>query len=455
MHKDLNPAAAPMPSSLPSAGQPASLDAFWMPFTASRQFKSAPRMLAKAKDMHYWTPEGRQVLDAVAGLWCVNAGHARPKIVKAIAEQAEEMDFAPGFNMAHPKSFELAEKLITITPQGLDKVFFTNSGSEAVETALKMAIGYHRARGEGQRTRLIGRERGYHGVNFGGISVGGIAGNRKTFGPMLGGVDHLRHTHDLKNNAFTRGQPEHGAELADDLERAVALHDASTIAAVIVEPVAGSTGVLIPPKGYLERLRAICDKHGILLIFDEVITGFGRLGSPFAATHFNVTPDLMTVAKGISNGCVPMGAVFAKRALHDAFMTGPEHVVEFPHGYTYSAHPLACAAALATLETYEDEALLTRGAKMAPMFEHAVHSLQESPHVIDIRNIGLVGAIELDPVPGMPGKRGFDVMRACFEAGVLVRSTGDIIALSPPLIVEESHIDQAISTIADVLKTVS
>ena len=455
MHKDLNPAAAPTPGSMPTASAPASLDAFWMPFTASRQFKSAPRMLAKAKDMHYWTPEGRQVLDAVAGLWCVNAGHARPKIVKAIAEQAEEMDFAPGFNMAHPKSFQLAEKLVTITPPGLDKVFFTNSGSEAVETALKMAIGYHRAKGEGQRTRLIGRERGYHGVNFGGISVGGIAGNRKTFGPMLGGVDHLRHTHDLKKNAFTHGLPEHGAELADDLERIVALHDASTIAAVIVEPVAGSTGVLIPPKGYLERLRAICDKHGILLIFDEVITGFGRLGSPFAATHFNVTPDLMTVAKGISNGCVPMGAVFAKRAIHDAFMTGPEHVVEFPHGYTYSAHPLACAASLATLETYEDEGLLTRAAKMAPMFEHAVHSLQESPHVIDIRNIGLVGAIELDSVPGAPGKRGFDVMRACFDAGVMVRSTGDTIALSPPLIVEESHIDQAISTLADVLKTIS
>ena len=315
-----------------------------------------------------------------------------------------------------------------------------------------MAIAYHRARGEGQRTRLIGRERGYHGVNFGGISVGGIAGNRKTFGGMLGGVDHLRHTHDPKKNAFTRGIPEHGAELADDLERIVTLHDASTIAAVIVEPVAGSTGVLIPPKGYLERLRAICDKHGILLIFDEVITGFGRLGSPFAATHFNVTPDLMTVAKGITNGCVPMGAVFAKRAIHDVFMNGPEHMVEFPHGYTYSAHPLACAASLGTLETYADEDLLTRASRMAPAFEHAVHSLQESPHVIDIRNIGLVGAIELESIPGAPGKRAFDIFRECFERGVLIRVTGEIIALSPPLIVEETHIDQAISTIADVLK---
>jgi beta-alanine--pyruvate transaminase len=452
MHKDLNPAAAP--AATPAGGTvPASLDAFWMPFTASRQFKSKPRLLAKAKDMHYWTPDGRQILDAVAGLWCVNAGHSRPKIVAAITAQAAEMDFAPPFNMAHPKAFALADKLVALAPKGLDKVFFTNSGSEAVDTALKMAIAYHRARGEGQRTRLIGRERGYHGVNFGGISVGGIAGNRKSFGTMVGGVDHLRHTHDLKRNAFTRGIPEHGAELADDLERIVTLHDASTIAAVIVEPIAGSTGVLIPPKGYLERLRAICDKHGILLIFDEVITGFGRLGSPFAATHFNVTPDLMTVAKGITNGCVPMGAVFALGAIHDVFMTGPEHVVEFPHGYTYSAHPLACAASLGTLETYADEGLLTRGAKMAPAFEHAVHSLRESPHVIDIRNIGLVGAIELDSIAGSPGKRAFDIFRECFERGVLIRTTGDIIALSPPLIVEESHIDQAISTIADVLKT--
>jgi len=453
MHKDPNPAAAP---SLPPSPRDASaldLDAFWMPFTASRQFKSAPRLLAKAKDMYYWTPDGRKVLDAVAGLWCVNAGHARPKIVRAIAEQAEEMDFAPPFNMAHPKAFELATKLVALTPAGLDKVFFTNSGSESVDTALKMAVAYHRARGEGQRTRLIGRERGYHGVNFGGISVGGIAGNRKSFGTMVGGVDHLRHTHNLKKNAFSHGVPEHGAELADDLEGIIALHDASTIAAVIVEPVAGSTGVLLPPKGYLERLRAICDKHGILLIFDEVITGFGRLGSPFAATHFGVTPDLMTAAKGITNGCVPMGAVFAKRAIHDVFMQGPEYAVEFPHGYTYSAHPLACAASLATLETYADEGLLTRAATMAPSFEHALHSLDELPHVIDVRNIGLVGAIELEPVAGAPGKRGFDIFRSCFERGVLVRVTGDIIALSPPLIVEGAHIDQAISTIADVIKT--
>jgi beta-alanine--pyruvate transaminase len=452
MHKD-DPATTLPAAAL--ANKPATkqaMDAYWMPFTANRQFKQSPRLLAKASGMHFWTPEGRQILDGIAGLWCVNAGHARPKITKAIAEQTAEMDFAPPFNMGHPKAFELAERLIELTPAGLNRVFYTNSGSEAVETALKMAIGYHRARGDGARTRLIGRERGYHGVNFGGISVGGIVGNRKSFGPLLPGVDHMRHTHDLSRNAFSRGVPEHGAELADDLERLVALHDASTIAAVIVEPVAGSTGVLLPPKGYLQRLRSICDKHGILLIFDEVITGFGRLGSPFAATHFGVTPDLMTVAKGITNGCVPMGAVFAKQSIHDAFMTGPEHLIEFLHGYTYSAHPLACAAALGTLETYADDGLLTRGATMAPVFENALHSLKGVPHVIDIRNIGLVGGIELDPIPGNPGKRAFDTFLECWERGVLVRTTGDTIALSPPLIVASSHIDQMVSTIADVLK---
>ena len=453
MYKDdpatLTPA---VPAANPAVPAP-KMDAHWMPFTANRQFKNAPRMLAKASGMHYWTPEGRQILDGVAGLWCVNAGHGRPRITRAISEQAAEMDFAPGFNMGHPKSFELAERLIELTPAGLDKVFFTNSGSEAVETALKMAIGYHRARGEGARTRLIGRERGYHGVNFGGITVGGIVGNRKLFGPLLPGADHLRHTHDLARNAWSRDVPAHGAELADDLERLVALHDASTIAAVIVEPVAGSTGVLLPPKGYLQRLRSICDKHGILLIFDEVITGFGRLGSAFAATHFDVEPDLMTVAKGITNGCVPMGAVFATSAIHDAFMTGPEHLIEFPHGYTYSGHPLACAAALGTLDTYREEGLLTRAATMAPVFEDALHSLRGVPGVIDVRNIGLVGGIELEPIPGQPGKRAFDVFLGCWERGVLVRTTGDTIALSPPLIVESGQIDQLVSTIADVLKT--
>jgi len=353
--------------------------------------------------------------------------------------------------MGHPRAFELAERLVEITPPGLNKVFFTNSGSESVETALKIALAYHRARGEGARTRLIGRERAYHGVNFGGISVGGMVANRKMFGTLLAGVDHIRHTHDARN-LFSRGQPEHGAELADDLERLVALHDASTIAAVIVEPVAGSTGVLIPPKGYLQRLREICDRHGILLIFDEVITGFGRVGAPFAATRFDVTPDLMTVAKGMTNGSVPMGAVFARQQIHDTFMSGPEHLIEFFHGYTYSAHPLACAAGIATLQTYAEEELLTRGAQLEQRFGNAVHALRGLPHVIDVRNIGLVGAIEMEPVEGEPGKRAFNVFLDCWNRGVLVRTTGDTVALSPPLIIEDSHIDQIVGTLADAIK---
>ncbi len=428
------------------------MDAHWMPFTANRQFKKAPRLLAKASGMHYWTPEGRQILDGVAGLWCVNAGHARPKIVQAIQEQAAEMDYAPPFQMGHPKAFELADAVSKLTPAGLNRVFFTNSGSEAVETALKIALAYHRTRGEAARTRLIGRERGYHGVNFGGISVGGMVGNRKMFGTMIAGVDHLRHTHDPAKNAFSRGQPAHGAELADDLERLVALHDASTIAAVIVEPVAGSTGVLVPPQGYLQRLRDICDKHGILLIFDEVITGFGRTGSPFAAQTFGVTPDLMCVAKGISNGCVPMGAVIAKQGIHDAFMNGPEHVIELFHGYTYSAHPLACAAGLGTLATYADEGLLTRASQMEATFADAVHGLRDLPNVIDIRNIGLVGGIELAPIAGEPGKRAFNVFLDCWDKGLLIRTTGDTIALSPPLIIEPQHIEQIVSTLAGAIR---
>ncbi|WP_298235936.1 aspartate aminotransferase family protein [uncultured Azohydromonas sp.] len=429
-----------------------SLDAHWMPFTANRQFKQAPRLLARAEGMHYWTPEGRQVLDGVAGLWCVNAGHARPRIVQAIAQQASVLDYAPPFQMGHPQAFELAEELVRLTPPGLDRVFFTNSGSESVETALKMALAYHRVRGEGSRTRLIGRERGYHGVNFGGISVGGIVGNRKLFGTLLSGVDHLRHTHDPARNAYSFGQPAHGAELADDLERLCALHDPSTIAAVIVEPVAGSTGVLLPPVGYLQRLREICDRHGILLIFDEVITGFGRTGQPFGAQTFGVTPDLMTVAKGLTNGCVPMGAVFAKRAIHDAFMHGPEQLIEFPHGYTYSAHPLACAAALATLRTYEEEQLLTRAGELHDYFGQAIHSLKGLPHVVDVRNIGLVGGVELAPMPDAPAKRAFNVFLDCWEQGVLIRTTGDTIALSPPLIIEKSHIDRIVDTLAGALR---
>ncbi|RQO58466.1 aspartate aminotransferase family protein [Paucibacter sp. KBW04] len=428
------------------------LDAYWMPFTANRQFKKAPRLITAADGMYFTDDKGRQVLDSIAGLWCVNAGHNRPKIVQAIQKQAAELDFAPPFQMAHPKAFELAERLAALSPAGLNKVFFTNSGSESVETALKMAIAYHRVRGEGARTRLIGRERGYHGVNFGGISVGGMVANRKMFGTMLGGVDHIRHTHDPARNAYSVGQPAHGAEFAEDLERLIALHDASTIAAVIVEPVAGSTGVLIPPQGYLQRLREICDKHGILLIFDEVITGFGRTGNPFAAQTFGVTPDLMTVAKGLTNGCVPMGAVFAKQGIYDTFMNGPEHLIEFFHGYTYSAHPLACAAALGTLDTYAEEGLLTRATQMQSLFAEALHSLKGEPNVIDVRNIGLVGGIELASLPGEPAKRAFNIFLDCWDKGVLIRTTGDTIAMSPPLIIEPQHIAHIIDTVRGALR---
>ena len=427
------------------------LDAFWMPFTANRQFKQAPRMLVAAEDMHYTTDDGRQILDGTAGLWCVNAGHKRPKIVEAIQKQAAELDYAPAFQMGHPKAFELASRLAAMAPQGMDHVFFTNSGSESVETALKIALAYHRAKGDAGRTRLIGRERGYHGVNFGGISVGGIVANRKSFGTLLTGVDHMRHTHDPDRNAFTRGQPEHGAELADDLERICALHDPSTIAAVIVEPMAGSTGVLMPPKGYLERLRAICDKHGILLIFDEVITGFGRLGSPFAADHFGVTPDLITTAKGLTNGVIPMGAVLARKEIYDAFMTGPENMIELFHGYTYSGNPIACAAGLATLDTYQEEGLLTRAAELDGYWADALHSLRDCPNVIDIRNMGLIGAIELSPIEGAPTKRAFQAFLDAYEQGLLIRTTGDTIALSPPLIIEKSHIDFLFDTLRNVL----
>jgi len=433
---------------------PNDLSAFWMPFTANRQFKQAPRMFVSAKDMHYTTSDGRKVLDGTAGLWCVNAGHCRPKITEAIQHQAAELDYAPAFQMGHPIVFELANRLVDIAPKGMDHVFFTNSGSESVDTALKMAIAYHRARGEGARTRLIGRERGYHGVNFGGISVGGIVNNRKMFGTLLGGVDHMPHTHLPEKNAFSKGVPEHGAELANELERIVALHDASTIAAVIVEPVAGSTGVILPPKGYLQKLREICTKHGILLIFDEVITGFGRLGTPFAADYFGVTPDIMTTAKGVSNGVIPMGAVFVKKEIHDAFMTGPEHMIEFFHGYTYSGNPIACAAALGTLDTYKEEGLLTRGEELAPYWEDALHSLKGEPHVIDIRNIGLIGAIELAPIAGSPTKRAFSAFVKAFERGALIRTTGDIIALSPPLIITKGQINELIDHVREVLRAI-
>ena len=431
---------------------PNDLSAFWMPFTANRQFKKAPRMLVSADRMHYRTADGREVLDGVAGLWCCNAGHNRPKIVEAIRQQAGELDYAPAFQMGHPKAFELANRLRDMAPQPMEHVSFTNSGSEAVETALKIAIAYQRAIGQATRTRLIGRERGYHGVNFGGISVGGIVNNRKFFGTLLNGVDHLPHTHQPALNAFSRGEPEHGANLADELERIVALHGPETVAAVIVEPVAGSTGVLIPPKGYLKRLRELTRKHGILLIFDEVITGFGRLGAPFAADYFDVMPDMITCAKGLTNGVIPMGAVLATKEIHDAFMQGPEHVIELFHGYTYSGNPIASAAGLATLETYREEGLFERAAEIAPYWEDAVHSLKGLPHVIDIRNLGLIAGVELEPIAGEPTRRAFSAFLDAYEHNVMIRTTGDIIAMSPPLIIEKSHIDTLIGTVADVLK---
>ncbi|HZS65465.1 MAG TPA: aspartate aminotransferase family protein [Burkholderiales bacterium] len=426
--------------------------AFWMPFTANRQFKKAPRLLARAEGMYYWTPEGRQILDACAGLWCVNAGHCRPKIVQAIQRQAAQMDFAPTFQMGHPIAFEFAERLAAIAPERFKRVFFTNSGSEAVDSALKIALAYHRARGEPGRFRLIGRERGYHGVNFGGMSVGGLGPNRKLFGPGVAGVDHIRHTHDVARNAFSRGQPAHGAELAEDLERLCTLHDPSTIAALIVEPVPGSAGVLIPPVKYLERLREICTKHGILLIFDEVITGFGRLGKPFGSQRLGVMPDLFTIAKGMTNGTVPMGAVMVREDLYDAFMQGPDGIELF-HGYTYSGHPLACAAGIGAMDTYEEEGLLERAATLEKHWENAIHALKGERNVIDIRNYGLMGAIELAPRQGAPGSRGYHALVKCFEAGVLTRYTADTLAFSPPLIVEKAQIDRIFETVRKVLQT--
>jgi beta-alanine--pyruvate transaminase len=431
-----------------------SLDAFWMPFTANRQFKEAPRLLVGASDMHYTSHDGRKILDGTAGLWCSNAGHCRPRITQAIQAQAAKMDFAPAFQMAHPLAFEAASRIATMLPEGLDHVFFSNSGSEAVDTALKIALAYHRVRGEGARTRLIGRERGYHGVGFGGISVGGIGNNRKQFGAMLNGVDHLPHTHDLAKNAFSRGQPLHGAELADTLERLVALHDPSTIAAVIVEPLAGSTGVLPPPIGYLQKLRDITNKYGILLIFDEVISGFGRLGTPFATDRFGITPDILTLAKGITNATVPMGATVASNQVYDAFMAGPPGAIEFFHGYTYSSHVLACAAAIATLDTYRDESLFERAAELSPLFEEAAHSLQGTKNVIDIRNLGLVAGIELASRPGAVGARAYEVFVKAYEAGILIRTTGDIIALSPPLIISRAQIDELFTTLRTMINEV-
>ncbi len=432
-------------------------DYFWMPFTANRQFKAQPRLVEQAKGMYYTSSDERQILDGTAGLWCVNAGHAHPVITEAISQQAATLDFAPPFQMSHPLAFQAAEDLAAIAPDGLNRVFFCNSGSEAVDTALKMVLAYHRLRGDTLRTRLIGRERGYHGVGFGGIAVGGIAGNRKHFGPTLAGVDHLRHPLDISKNAFSRGLPEHGAALADEFEqRLLALHDPATVAALIVEPVQGSAGVILPPKGYLEKLRAICDKHGIVLIFDEVITGFGRLGSAFAADFFSIKPDIICCAKGLTNASVPMGAVIAKQEIYDTFMqAAPADTIEFYHGYTYSAHPLACAAAIASLSVYEDEKLFGRAAKLAPHFEAAAHKLRGLPHVKDIRNLGLICGIELESRPGKPTARAYEVFTKCFwQKNILVRTTGDIIALSPPLIINEEQIDTLFNAIAEVLITV-
>ena len=432
--------------------RPNDIDSFWMPFTANRAYKSAPRLLARASGMHYYTPEGREVIDGTAGLWCVNAGHGRREITEAIQHQAAVMDFAPTFQLGHPIAFQAAAKLAELTPPGLDRVFFTNSGSESADTALKIALAYHRARGEAGRVRLIGRERGYHGVGFGGMSVGGIGGNRKQFGALLPAVDHLPHTHAPAHNAFSRGQPEWGAHLADVLEDLVALHGAETIAAVIVEPLAGSTGVLVPPRGYLERLRAICDKYGILLIFDEVITGFGRLGAPFGAERLGVVPDIMTMAKGLTNAAVPMGAVAVKDAVYHAIVDNAPAGIEFFHGYTYSGHPLACAAAIATIDLFRAEDLPGRARAMEGAFADAAHSLKGLPNVIDVRNFGLVAGIELAPRPGKLGERAMRVFHRCFDDGVLIRTTGDIIALSPPLIIENPHIERIFSTLAEAIR---
>ena len=451
-------------SSAPTVSAPAldfnvaerSLEELWMPFTANRAFKRAPRLLTEAKGMYYTAADGRRILDGTAGLWCVNAGHCREPITRAIAEQAARMDYAPGFQMGHPLEFELASRLTEILPDQLDHVFFANSGSEAVDSALKIALAYWQSKGQASRTKLIGRVRAYHGVGFGGISVGGIDTNKKQFASqLLPNVDHLPHTHDAARNAFSRGQPEHGRELADALETLVQKHGASTIAAVIIEPVAGSTGVLIPPKGYLQRIREICTKHDILLIFDEVITGFGRLGAPFAADYFGVAPDLMTVAKGITNASVPMGAVFVKHDIHETIINATEQGIEFFHGYTYSGHPLACAAALATLGVYHDEGLFERAASLATYFEDAVHSLRDAPNVVDIRNLGVVAGIELSSRQGRPGTRAFEVFTRCFnDENILIRTTGDIIALSPPLIVEERQVDEIVDALGKVLRQV-
>lgn len=438
------------------ASQPNDLESWWMPFTANRSFKTNPRIVSRAKDMHYYTRDGRAVIDGVAGLWCCNAGHNRDEIVSAIQNQAQELDYAPAFQFGHPAGFAAAARIAQMAPGDLDHVFFCNSGSEAADTALKIALAYWNISGQGQRTRLIGRERGYHGVGFGGISVGGIVNNRKFFGTLLAGVDHLPHTYNRQEQAFSKGEPEWGAHLADELERIVALHDPSTVAAVIVEPMAGSTGVLPPPKGYLKRLREICDKYGLLLVFDEVITGFGRLGCAFAAERYGVVPDMITFAKAVNSGTVPMGGVIVRKHIHDAFMKGPPHAVELFHGYTYSGHPLACAATIATLDVYRDEKLFERAKAMEGVWADAVMTLKDLPNVLDIRTLGIVAAIDLASKPDAVGARGFEAMDYAFnEADLMMRVTGDTIALSPPLIVTENQIDEIIDKLRRVIRAVA
>ncbi len=440
---------------MPDTARANSLDVFWMPFTPNRAFKADPRMVVRAEGMYYYTPDGRAVLDGTAGLWCCAAGHGRKPIVEAIQRAAAELDYATNFNLGHPSAFEFANRLGAILPAGLDRIFFTNSGSESADTALKIALAYQKARGKAGKYRLIGRERGYHGTNFGGISVGGIVRNRMTYGPMVAGVDHLPHTLDIARNAFSRGEPHYGAEFADALERIVQLHDASTIAAVIIEPVAGSTGVIMPPRGYLKRLRELCTKYDILLIFDEVITGFGRLGAPFAAQYFDIKPDILTMAKAITNAAVPMGAVACSREIYDTILANSDTPIELFHGYTTSGHPLACAAGIATLDVYRNEDLFTRAAELAPYWEEGMHSLGDAPHVIDIRNLGLIGGIELEPRAGAATQRALEAFRKCFDAGVLIRVTGDILAFSPPLIIEKRQIDQIVETVRATLKQIA
>ena len=422
------------------------MDSYWMPFTGNRYFKDNPRVIHRAEGMYCWSHDGRKLLDMVAGLWCCNAGHCDPRIVSAIQEQAADLDYAMAFQLGHPKAFELASKLTNIAPEGIDHAFFVNSGSEAVDTAMKMVLAYHRIKGEGERIRFIGRERGYHGVGFGGISVGGMSPNRKMFGAMLPGVDHLSHTHNLEHNAFSRGLPSWGEHLADELENIIALHDPSTIAGVIIEPIAGSAGVLLPPKGYLEKIREICTKHGIMLIFDEVICAFGRTGDAFASSRFNVIPDIITTAKGLTSGTVPMGAVLTRNDIYDTFMTGPESAIEFFHGYTYSGHPLAAAAGCATLDAYIEDDMFNRALSLEEKFADALHSLKGEPHVIDIRSLGLIGAVELTPIEGQPTARAINIFRDCYDKGLIIRTTGDTIAFSPPLIVEEQQIEETIET---------